>query len=319
MSPGRPLRTEDAGALVPAGFRTSVGQFSAQDGGVRGPSGADWADRLPRLLADVLADWDLELAGEPRTGWTALVVPVRRDGVPLALKLVWPHIEARDEPLVLRHWDGRGAVRLVAADPGRGALLLEALDATRDLESVEVDTACAVAGGVLAKLHLPAPAGLRSLSDFARDQIGKLEAAQGLLPRRMVERTAGLVRELTSESACDATLVHTDLHYRNVLHSLPGSDRPDWLAIDPHPMAGHPGFEVQPLLRNRVAELGTGSTFRYLVRRRLEIVCEVAGIDEDEALAWTYVHTAMEARWAAGGDDTRGVSFNIALLKALDG
>ena len=71
-------------------------------------------------------------------------------------------------------------------------------------------------------------------------------------------------------------------------------------------MAGHPGFEIQPLLRNRTEELGTGSAFRYLVRRRLEICCEAAGIDEDEALAWTYVHTAMEAGWAGADGDRDG-------------
>jgi streptomycin 6-kinase len=135
----------------------------------------------------------------------------------------------------------------------------------------------------------------------------------------MLERTAALVHDLTADPACDLTLVHTDLHYENVLASLPGSGRPDWLAIDPHAMAGHPGFEVQPLLRNRTDELGKGSAFRYLVRRRLEICCEAAGIDEDEALAWTYVHTAMEAGWAGADGNRDGVSFNIALLKALDG
>lgn len=317
MTPAQPTRTQDAAALVPPQFRASVQQFSAQDGGVGGPSGADWADRLPRLLADVLHDWDLEPVGAARTGWTAVVVPVRRDRTIFALKLVWPHLEARDEPLALRHWDGHGAARLVAADPGRGALLLEALDASRDLGSVDVDTACEVAGRLLRELHVPAPPGLRPLSQFARDQVTKLEAARGLLPRRMVERTAGLVRELTADAACDATLVHTDLHYRNVLHSLPDTGRPEWLAIDPHPMAGHPGFEIQPLLRNRVDELESGSAFRYLVRRRVEVTCEAARIDEDEALAWTYVHTAMQARWAAG--DAGEVTFCIALLKALDG
>ena len=310
-------RPEDAAPLVPEQFRAFVHRFSAQDGGVDGPSGADWSARLPRLLADVLDDWGLEPIGVGTTGWTAVVLPVSRDGERLALKLVWPHTEARDEPLVLRHWDGRGAVRLVAADPGRGALLLEALDANRDLGSVDIDAACQTTGELLSQLNVPAPHGLRPLSSFARDQLAKLGAADGVLPRRMVERVAGLVGELTTDPGCDATLVHTDLHYRNVLANLPGSGRPEWLAIDPHAMAGHPGFEVQPLLRNRTDELGTGSTFRYLVRRRLEICCEAAGIDEDEALAWTYVHTAMQAGWAAG--DREALSFNIALLKALDG
>lgn len=312
-------RPEDVVELVPEAFRAFVHRFSAREGAVGGPSGADWAARLPRLLADVLDDWGLEPLGVGSTGWTAVVVPVRRDGVHLALKLVWPHVESRDEPLVLRHWDGRGAVRLVAADPARSALLLEALDPTRDLRSVDVDRACRTIGELLRQLHVPAPAGLRPLSTFAHEQLARLQEAEGALPRRMLERTATLVRELTADGRCDATLVHTDLHYENVLASLPGSGRPDWLAIDPHAMAGHPGFEIQPLLRNRTDELGTGSTFRNLVRRRLEICCEAAEIDEEEALAWTYVHTAMEAGWAAGDGDRDAVSFNVALLKALDG
>jgi streptomycin 6-kinase len=312
-------RPEDAAPLVPEQFRTFVHRFSAQDGAVGGPSGADWSARLPRLLAEVLDDWGLEPLGAGATGWTAVVVPVQRDDERFALKLVWPHIESRDEPLVLRHWDGHGAVRLVAADPGRGALLLEALDADRDLRSVDVDTACQTVGALLGELNVPAPHGLRPLSTFARDQLAALQESAGALPRRMLERTSGLVRELTSDPACDATLLHTDLHYENVLASLPGTDRPDWLAIDPHAMAGHPGFEVQPLLRNRVDELATGSAFRYLVRRRLEICSEAAGIDEEEALAWTYVHTAIQAGWAAADGDREAVSFNVALLKALDG
>jgi streptomycin 6-kinase len=312
-------RAQDAAALVPAGFREFVQRFSAAEGAVGGPSGSDWAASLPRLLAEVLDDWGLEPLGAGATGWTAVVVPVQRDGERLALKLVWPHIEARDEPLVLRHWDGRGAVRLVAADPGRGALLLEALDPTRDLRGLDLDDACTVVGTLLTDLNVPAPPGLRRLSEFARAERDRIATTQGALPRRMLTRLSGLVEDLTSDPGCDASLVHTDLHYENVLASLPGSGRPPWLAIDPHAMAGHPAVEIQPLLRNRVDEYGTGSTFRWQVRRRLEVACEAAGIDEDHALAWSYVVTAMEARGATErGDDGRH-SFAIALLKALDG
>lgn len=312
-------RTEDAAALVPEPFLTMVGRYSAQQGGVDGPSGQQWADRLPRLLADVLDDWGLVPNGPSTAGSSALVVPVLRDGEAHALKLAWPHAEGRHEPLALRHWDGRGAVRLVAADPSRGALLLEVLDRTRDLTAVDIDVACEVVGGLLAELNVPAPQGFQRLSSFARAQAAKLAQSEGLLPRRMVERTTTLVRELTSDPACDAALLHTDLHYENVLASLRGSGRPQWLAIDPHAMAGHPGFEIQPLLRNRTGELGTGSAFRYLTRRRLEICAEAAGIPEDEALAWSYLHSAFQARWAADEGDHAGVSLHIALLKALDG
>ena len=312
-------RTEEAAELVPEPFLTAVSRYTALQGALDGPSGQQWAARLPRLLADVLDDWELAPNGPATSGLTALVVPVLRNGEAYALKLAWPHLEGRDEPLALRHWDGRGAVRLVAADPARGALLLERLDGTRDLTGVDVDTACELVGALLAELNVPAPQGLRRLSSFAREQAAKLTVSEGLLPRRMVERTGALVRELTSDPQCDAALLHSDLHYENVLASQPASGRPPWLAIDPHAMAGHPGFEIQPLLRNRADELGTGSAFRYLTRRRLEICAEAAGIPEDQARAWSYVHSAFQARWAAQEGDHAAVSLHIALLKALDG
>jgi len=308
-------RAEEAAALVPDGFREFVTRHTAEAGAVGGPSGADWAAALPRLLADALDAWDLTPLGLGRAGWTAVVVPVLRDGEALALKVVWPHIEGRDEALVLRHWDGDGAVRLVAADPARGALLLEALDPTRDLRSVDVDTACEVVGGLLRRLARPAPPQLRTPSASSRQHTAFVSRADSPLPRRMQERTLGRLEELLADPQCDATLLHADLHYENVL----AADREPWLAIDPHPLAGHPGFELQPLLRNRVDELGTGSTFRWLVRRRVEVAAEAAGIDEDVALSWCYVATAIEAGWAAADGDHDAVSFNVALLKALDG
>lgn len=311
-------RTEDAAALVPAAFREFIRGWSAEQGRVDGPSGAEWSDRLPRLLAEVLDGWQLTPRGVGRTGYSAVVVPVTRAGQPLCLKVAWPHLEGRDEALALRLWDGRGAVRLVAADPSRGALLLEALDAERDLRAVDVDTACEIAGSLLAQLNVPAPGGLRPLSQYAREQVAALATADGV-PRRFADRAAGLVRDLTADPECDSRLLHTDLHFENILATLPDTGRPEWVAIDPHTMAGHPGFELQPLVRNREDELGTGSAFRYSVRRRIEIAAEAAGIDEDLALGWTYVHTSMRARWAAEGGEHDELTFNLTLLKALDG
>ncbi|GAA4717937.1 streptomycin 6-kinase [Pedococcus ginsenosidimutans] len=312
-------RTQDAAALLPEDFLESVRRLTAQEGAVGGPSGSEWAAGLPRLLADVLDDWGLTVAGPACTGYSSVVLPVLREGARLALKLGWPHVEARDEALALRLWDGRGAVRLVAADPHRSVLLLEALDSSRTLGELDVDTACEVTGELLRELHVPAPPQVGRLSEHVRRHATAVVGAGSVLPRRMAERTAGLLDDLLSDPSCDATLLHGDLHHENVLHTLPGSDRPQWLAIDPHAVAGHPGWEVQALLRNRRDELGTGSAFRYLVLRRVEVTCDAAGIDEDEALAWSYVHTAIQAGWAAKGQDSDEVTFDIALLKALDG
>ena len=280
-----------------------------------GPDGSTWLRRLPRLVDEVLAEWSLTPRGAPMNGWTAVVIPVERHGQRLVCKIGWPHHEAAGEHLALRHWAGNGAVRLYAADPARGALLLEELDPGRDLSTMWVEEACAVVGGLLARLHVPAPPTIRRLSEVGAAQVEQMAAAGDLLPRRLVARATGIFADLTSDPSCDATLLHTDLHYENVL----GAEREPWLAIDPKPMAGHPGIELVPLLRNRTGEAGTGSSFRWSMRRRVEVTCEAAGIDEQLGRLWTTYAATVEAFWAARDGDRERTSLHIALVKALEG
>ena len=299
--------------LVPTSFAEHIRGLPAEGG----PSGADWLDQLPALVSGLLDEWGLTPCAEVRHGQTALVVPVRGDDLPrngAVLKVVWPHAEAATEHLALRRWDGHGAVRLLRADPARGALLLERLT-TEDLTEVWDEQACEVVGGLYRALHVePYPQAPR-LSAWARRQADDL-AEVDALPRRMVERARSLIVSLTADAACDATLIHSDLHYENVL-----SDGTDWVAIDPKPMAGHPAFEIAPMLWNRVEEMGTGSSFRYLVRRRTEVLCDTAGITWEAARDWTIVREVVNAMWSieAGGPEARErVSRALALVKAVD-
>jgi streptomycin 6-kinase len=152
------------------------------------------------------------------------------------------------------------------------------------------------------------------LSAVAARWTEQLRAANAVLPRRLAVRALGLISDLTTEPDCDATLVHTDLHYGNVL----AATRRPWLAIDPKPLAGHPGIELHPLLRNRTDELTAGSSLRRSVRRRVEIACETAGIEERSALAWTIAVATLHALWASRDGEPELVSLNIALAKALE-
>jgi streptomycin 6-kinase len=276
-----------------------------------GPTGADWVRTVPGLLDAGLARWDLTVDGAPRTGWTAVVVPVSRDGERLALKVTWPHPEGRHEHLALRIWDGAAAVRLVAAHPAEGLLLLERLDADEDLAEVWVDEACATIGELLRRLNVPAPPQVEPLATYLPPHLERMERRPAV-PRRVVDRTRGLARELLAEPGPDL-LLHTDLHFENVLRAPDGR----WLAIDPKPLAGHPGFELLPALRNRVDELGTGAAFRWSVRHRLGILAEAAGIDEDEARAWSLLRAGLEVSWAVD-EGEESVTTCIALTKALD-
>ena len=138
-------------------------------------------------------------------------------------------------------------------------------------------------------------------------------AGRAAVPRRVVSRTQGLARDLLIGDVPEV-LLHTDLHYENVLRSPDGR----WLAIDPKPLAGHPGFEVWPLLRNRVDEMGTGSALRWSVRNRLAIVAEAMGADEEEVRAWTLLRAGLELSWASTLAGEEALTTCVALGKALD-
>ena len=85
------------------------------------------------LITDKKTSGASKLNGEPVTGTSAVVIPVRRERQRLALKLSWPHHEASVEHVVLRAWDGHGSVRLIAANPRDFALLLERCDPAAEL------------------------------------------------------------------------------------------------------------------------------------------------------------------------------------------
>ena len=136
-----------------------------------------------------------------------------------------PHPESAHEHLALRH--GRHcAVRLLRPTDGAG-LLLERAEPGDDLSSLPVLEACEVIAGLYARLHRPALPQLDRLSDHAARWAGSLPCCgirtsyrDGSSTRRSVSLTAS-----PTDPTTDSALIHTDLHYFNVLAAVrePGS------------------------------------------------------------------------------------------------
>ena len=257
--------------------------YAARDG-----AWADWLARLPRLVAQVITDWDLTADGTVMHGEVAVVVPVRtRTGDHAVLKVGFPHAEAEHEHLALRAWAGAGAVRLLQADPHRSALLLEPADPGHDLHGLPVVEACEVVAGLYGGLHRSPLPQLDRLSVHAArwtQELSGLRDAQAV-PRRLVDQAIGLARSFAADPATDSALIHTDLHYANVL----AAEREPWLVIDPKPLAGDPAYEVAPLLWNRWAEAVATGNLRAAVLERMFTVMDVAELDEDRVRAWVVV------------------------------
>ncbi|GAA1751731.1 aminoglycoside phosphotransferase family protein [Aeromicrobium alkaliterrae] len=275
---------------------------------------ADWVASVPRRLAHALEAWDLVVDGPPMHGHTAVVVPVLADGAAAVLKAGWPFEEPRQEWLALRHWDGRGAVRMLRADPASNVLLLERLG-TSDLRALGAIEACEVVAGLYASLHVPAPARLDRLSATVARWTDDLAALprSAPFPRRLVEQAVHLGRALAADPGTDGTLVHTDLHDENVL----AADRAPWLAIDPQPLSGDPHYEIAPMLWNRWDEVLAARDPRFAIRRRFHTLVDVAGLDEDRARDWVVVREAHNAMWAIEDGDADRVTAAITIVKAV--
>ncbi len=214
----------------------------------RGPDWADWVYRLPKLLSDLLEEWQLRMDGWMMHGFVALVVPVRTAGdTPAVLKVSFPEEETEHEHLALQHWAGRGAVRLLRADPKRSAMLLERLHQER-LDLVGDLEACEVVAGLYGLVHVAALPQLRPLTTYVARSVDRLAALprNAPLPRRLVEQAITLAGDFAKDQATTGTMIHGDLHYLNVM----AADRAPWLVIDPKPLDGDPHYEPAPMLWN---------------------------------------------------------------------
>ena len=255
-----------------------------------GEAGRNFIASLPDLTADFLNRWELRRDGPPMHGVSALVLPVTRaDDTPAVLKLQLPDPETEGEPVALRAWDGDGAVRLLDHDPTTGTMLLERLDPTRMLTHMtDTNEAVLVIARLLAHLTTtPAPQGMRRLGDIAQTMLDRTPRALPRIPdpeaRHLIADCAAAVREVADTPG--DRLLHWDLHYDNVL----AADRTPWLAIDPKPLAGDPGFDLLPAITNRFDPAD--------IRRRFDTMTEVLNLDRARARAWTLGRVLQNSLW----------------------
>ena len=146
--------------------------------------------------------------------------------------------------------------------------------------------------------RLPAPpcVPFTRLSDMVarwRGQLPGVAHGQGY-SRMMIDAALQLGAELTADAPAPR-LLHGDLHPGNIL----AARREPWLAIDPKPLSGEWAFAVAPVLWNRWDEATRAHNLRAHLRLRLGLVCEAAGIDEDRAMAWSFVRLVTNALWEA--------------------
>jgi streptomycin 6-kinase len=265
-----------------------------------------WLERVPDLRQECVDLWGLRLGRSYELGAAGYAVRVDlRDGTPAVLKLIYPHREAEHEAEALRVWDGDGAVRLLAHDEERWAMLLERCEPGALLARTAPEAALDVLIGLLPRLWKPVRDPFHTLADEAAWWIDSLPGdwARGGHPvdRSLVDAAVGLLREL-SASQGEQVLLHQDLHGDNVLSAA----REPWLVIDPKPLLGERELALAPIVRDYV--LGHS---KKDVQHRLDRLSSELGLDRERARGWTIGQTM------AWGFDSTTVATHLETVRWL--
>jgi streptomycin 6-kinase len=272
---------------------------------------AAWLGGLPALLDRLAGRWSLTLERRfPDLAYNYVAPATRRapgqPARPCVLKVSRRLDEAANEIAALRLWDGRGAARLVEADPAAGALLIERVEPGTmlvELAEGDDDAATVAAAALLRQLWEPAldpadPRGLRRLESWCaaydRNRAALSRGDDGF-PAALFERADALRHDLLASTA-RPTALHGDMHHYNVLRDR----RAGWLAIDPKGLAGDRCFDVCQFFRNP-----RDRPPPRVRSRRLDIFCAELGIDRQRTKAWCFVHAMLDACWEFEGAAAR--------------
>jgi streptomycin 6-kinase len=248
------------------------------------PGGAEWVERLPRLVRECSEQWSLRLGEAYEYGYVSLAARAELpDGTPVVLKVGFPHRESEHEADALTHWDGQGAVRLLAYDRERHALLLERCEpGTSLLELPEEREAYRLAAGVLGRLGRP-PAPGHSFRELAVDAARwvdvlpeRYEQLRRPFERRLLDEAVAAFRELPPNQG-ELVVCHQDFHRGNVLSAA----REPWLAIDPKPVLAEREFDAAALVRDGDGDLGW----------RLDFLSSELALDRERVRRWALAHT----------------------------
>ncbi|WP_018184502.1 aminoglycoside phosphotransferase family protein [Kaistia granuli] len=251
-----------------------------------------------------LRRWSLVPDGAPVVTHTSELLPVRRDGEPLMLKVSQAE-EERFGGLLMLWWNGDGAVRVVAHD--EDALLMERAVGSRSLADMarrgEDDEASAILCAVAARLHAPRsepPPALQPLD--ARFRALFAGAGQG----GVLAEAAATARALL-DSPRDIGVLHGDLHHDNVLDA----GRRGFLAIDPKRLLGERGFDFANLFCNPDAAVALAPG---RLARQAGIVAAAAGLDRRRLLQWILAYAGLSAAWHVEDGTDPDLALRVAAL-----
>jgi streptomycin 6-kinase len=271
-----------------------------------GDPGRRYLDELPELILKASRRWDLALGDPFPLSYNYVCSATRVDGTPAVLKIGIPNRELNSEINALKVYRGEGAVRLFESAPDLGMILMERLQPGNILSTLaDDDHATEIAAGVMKVIQRPPPEDngfikLQGWFDELSNLRPRFAGGTGPFREKTVEIVEQLVRELFEENHPNV-LLHGDFHHFNILSSDRG-----WLVIDPKGVIGPAEYEAGPYLLNPWGEMPNEKEAIQRTRRRISILAEHLGFDQQTLINWGICYSLLSALWDTGEDGSGG-------------
>ncbi|HEU5485304.1 MAG TPA: aminoglycoside phosphotransferase family protein [Microlunatus sp.] len=271
-----------------------------------GDRGAEWADRLPELLADLARDWGLDLGTPLPGGSNSYVVhAVAADGSAAVLKVVLDDDRLAEQIRVLDTAAGRGYARLLRADLDRGALLLEALGSPLQSSGRSPDDQLRIIADTLALAWLPSPihrvpvesdkaVGLAAL---ITEHFERLARCCPVPVRDQALRYAELLADAPAEAL---VVVHGDPHPGNALavpRPRPGAET-GYCFVDPDGFVADRAYDLGVAMRDFSATVLRDG--RPVLEAYARVLAERTGVDVVRIWRWAFLERVSTGLYVLG-------------------
>lgn len=263
---------------------------------VHGDAGKQWWQRLPQFLENLALTQGLTLLSPFEHLSFNYVLPVLgSQGEEWVLKVSVPHDEFSREIDALKHFNGRGSARLIAANPEEGWMLIERLlPGTRLVDVLNEQQVIPIAVSIMQRLWAPVtePQLFIPLEEWLRSlkQLNTEASLQQLVSKKLRDFVNSRAEELLSNQS-EPVLLHGDLHHYNILQH-----QSEWLAIDPKGIIGEREFEIGAFLRNPFCVVEDPLETKELARN-LDCVIDLTAFNRERVLSWCIIQAILCVCW----------------------
>lgn len=276
--------------------------------------GADWVEQLADTIRALERAWSIEVT-EPIPGGTASFVTraVTDVGRDVVVKVAVPGSGVDQQVRTLLAADGDGYVRVLAHDPERGAVLLEALGSSLEDSGLGATAQLSVLARLLRRAwRVPPPADGPGPQDKAAS-LGELvtqlwEELDGPCDRRVVEHALACARRRSDAfDPGTCVVVHGDAAAPNAARvQAPREGTEDgFVLLDPDGFVGDPAYDLGVALRDWCPDLLASTTPADLLADHCHVLAHEADADAAAVWEWGYlerVSTGLHVL-ALGADD----------------